>query len=126
MNNYSFSKQERILYRNDFQKLLSEGKSVYVYPFRCLYLWKEADVFSGRIAVSVSKKKFKRAVDRNRIKRLIRESYRLEKHILYQKHADSKQSIDMLIIYTGTKIYSFSMIKEHIIELINKIIIRSS
>jgi ribonuclease P protein component len=126
MHNYSFSKQERIYYRNDFQKLLSEGKSFYLYPFKCIYLWKEATAFSGKIAISVSKKKFKRAVDRNKIKRLIRESYRLEKHILYQEYASSKQSIDLLIIYTGTKIYSFRVIEKQIIELINKIIKKSS
>jgi ribonuclease P protein component len=126
MKNYSFSKQERIYYRNDFQRLLSEGESFYVYPFKCVYLWKEASVFTGRIAVSVSKKRFKRAVDRNKIKRLIRESYRLEKHALYQKYADSKQSIDILIIYIGTEIFSFSGFNEQTIELINKIIKKSN
>jgi ribonuclease P protein component len=125
MNSYSFSKQERIYYRSDFQKLLSEGKSFYLYPFKCIYLWKEATAFSGKIAISVSKKKFKRAVDRNKIKRLIRECYRLEKHILYQEYANSQQSIDILIIYTGTKIYSFHVMKNQIIELINKIINRT-
>jgi ribonuclease P protein component len=126
MNNYSFPKRERIHYRNDFHRLLSEGESFSLYPFRCIYLWKDATAFSGRIAISASKRKFKRAVDRNKIKRLIRESYRLEKHILYQNYADNKQSIDMLIIYTGTKIHSFRMIREHIILLINKIIKRST
>ncbi|MDR0606140.1 MAG: ribonuclease P protein component [Bacteroidales bacterium] len=126
MNNYSFSKQERIYYRNDFQKLFSKGEYFYLYPFKCIYLWKEATAFSGKIAISVSKRKFKKAVDRNKIKRLIRESYRLKKHILYQEYANSKQSIDIFIIYTGTKIYSFRMIEEHFIELINKIIKKSS
>ncbi|MDR1182404.1 MAG: ribonuclease P protein component [Bacteroidales bacterium] len=125
MKNYSFSKQERIYHRDDFQKLLAEGKSFYHYPFRCIYLWKEATVFSGRIAVSVSKKKFKNAVDRNKIKRLIRENYRLEKHILYQEYADSTQSVDILIIYIGTKICSFCIFKTQIIELINKMISKS-
>ncbi len=122
MKNCSFSKQERICNRNDFQKLLSEGKSLYCYPFRYIYLWKEATSFSARIAISVSKKKFKRAVDRNKIKRLIRESYRLEKEILYQKYAGNAQSIDILIIYTETKKISFHFIRKRIIELINKII----
>jgi ribonuclease P protein component len=125
MKNYSFSKQERIYRRNDFRKLLTEGKSFYHYPFKCIYLWKEATVFSGRIAISVSKKKFKNAVDRNKIKRLIRENYRLEKHVLYQEYVDSKQSVDILIIYIGTKIHSFSIFKIQIIELINKMIKKS-
>jgi len=121
MRRHSFSKQERLCNRNDFQKLFSEGKSFYSYPFRCIYLWKDATDFSAKIAVSVSKKKFKRAVDRNKIKRLIRESYRLEKEILYQKHADIPKNLDILIIYSETKILPFSFVQKKVIELINKI-----
>lgn len=120
MKNYSFSKQERVCNRDDFQKLISEGKSFYSYPFRCIYLWKDGSNFSARIAVSVSKKKFKRAVDRNKIKRLIRENYRLEKGILYQKYADTPKSIDILLIYTETKIVAFSVLKKRMIELMIK------
>jgi len=122
MKQYTFSKRERLCGRDDFQKLFSEGKSFYCYPFKCVYLWKEAERFSARVAVAVSKKKFKHAVDRNKIKRLIRESYRLEKGILYQKYNDIPQSIDMLIIYTETKICSFSLTQKKLIELINKTI----
>ena len=122
MKQYAFSKRERLCSRDDFQKLLSEGKSFYSYPFKCVYLWKEAEDFSAKIAIAVSKKKFKNAVDRNKIKRLIRESYRLEKGILYQKYNNTPQNIDILIIYTETKIRSFSLTKKKTIELINNII----
>ena len=121
MNKYTFPKQERLCNRNDFQKLFSEGESAYVYPFKCVYLWKDDVSFSARIAVSVSKKKFKHAVDRNKIKRLIKENYRLEKEILYQKYADTPQSLDMLIIYIETKIFSFYFLKKKIIKLMNEI-----
>ena len=122
MKNHSFSKRERLCGRNDFQKLFSEGKSFYCYPFRCIYLWKNAADFSARIAVSVSKKKFKRAVDRNKIKRLVRESYRLEKEILYQKYADTSNNIyiDILIVYTETKILPFSFIRKKMIASLQK------
>ena len=122
MKKYSFSKQERICNRNDFQKLLSDGQSLFCYPFRCMYSWNETTSFSARIAVSVSKRRIRKAVDRNRIKRLIRESYRLEKEILYQKHNNTAQSMDMLIIYAETKIFSFYFIRKKIIELINRLI----
>ena len=118
---HSFSKQERVCNRDDFKKLLSEGESFYCYPFRCAYLWRETTCFSARIAISVSKKKFKHAVDRNRIKRLIRESYRLEKEVLYQECINISQNVDILIIYTETKIHSFNFTRKKIIELINKI-----
>ena len=118
----TFSKQERLCRRDDFQKLFSEGKSFYCYPFKCIYLWKEADCFSAKMAISASKKKFKHAVDRNKIKRLIRENYRLKKELLYQKFADMPQSIDFILIYTETKIFTFSFFEKKIIELIIKII----
>jgi ribonuclease P protein component len=82
---------------------------------------RESDEFSARIAISVSKKKFKRAVDRNRIKRIVKENYRLEKEILYQKYTDTSKQIDMLIIYTETKILPFSFVQKKIIELLNRI-----
>jgi ribonuclease P protein component len=121
MKNHSFSKQERLCNRNDFQKLFLEGKSFYCYPFRCIYLLGDAANFSAKIAISVSKKKFKRAVDRNKIKRLIRESYRLKKEILYQKYADTPMCIDMIIIYTEVKILPFPFVRKKVIELINRI-----
>ena len=121
MKKHSFSKQERVCNRNDFQKLFSEGKSFYSYPFRCIYLWNETTYFSARIAVLVSKKKFKRAVDRNKIKRLIRESYRLKKEILYQKYAEIPKNLDIIIIYSETKILPFSFVQKKVIELINKV-----
>ena len=120
--NQTFPKHERLHGRNAFQKLFSEGKVFYCYPFKCVYLWGEGENFSAKMAVSVSKKKFKRAVDRNRIKRLIKESYRLEKAILFQNYENIPKNLDLIIIYTETKIHSFSFINKKVIELINKII----
>jgi ribonuclease P protein component len=122
MKDYCFSKQERLCKRNDFQVLLTEGQSVYVYPFRCVYLWKESSAFLVRIAVAASKKKFKRSVDRNKIKRLVREGYRLEKQLLYQQYKEKYQNLDLLIIYTETKIFPFSVFRRSISNLINKLI----
>jgi len=122
MKQFGFSKQERICKRNDFHELLSDGQSIYCYPFRCVYLWRDSSSFSVRVAVSVSRRRFKHAVDRNKVKRLVRESYRLEKHQLYQHYADCNQSLDIIIIYTDTKILSFSLFRKSFIKLINKLI----
>jgi ribonuclease P protein component len=122
MKQYGFSKQERICKRDDFQIILTKGKSVYHYPFRCIYMWEDSSFFSAKIAVSVSRRRFKHAVDRNRIKRLVRESYRLNKHILYQYYADCNKSLNLLIIYTDTKIFPFSFIEKKFIGLTNKLI----
>ena len=126
MKQFGFSKQERICKRDDFHEILSKGQSVYCYPFRCIYLWRDADSFSMRVAISVSRKRFKHAVDRNKVKRLIRENYRLEKHQFYQHYADCHQSLDILIIYTDTKILSFSLFQKFFIKLIDKLIKKNS
>ena len=102
-----FSKQERICRKNDFNFLFSNGKSFFSYPFRCVFCEKESAEFLVRIAISVSKKKFKRAADRNRIKRLMREAYRLEKHYLYNRMQAQPITLDMLIIYTENKILDY-------------------
>jgi len=123
MKTQGFSKQERICRRNDFNLLFSEGKSFFSYPFRCIFLQKASDEFAARIAISVSKKKFKRAVDRNRIKRLMREAYRLEKHTLYDRTQEQTASLDMLIIYTENKLLEYKPIRDGMRVLLKKMLL---
>lgn len=75
---FSFSKDERLCSRKTIDKLFAEGKGFTIFPLRILHLPQEAN----QILVSVSKRHFKRAIDRNTIKRRIREGYRLNKHLL--------------------------------------------
>ncbi|MDR0368237.1 MAG: ribonuclease P protein component [Bacteroidales bacterium] len=121
MKQYGFSKQERLCKRDDFQTVLTKGKSVYSFPFRCVYLWEESPDFSARIAISVSRKRFKHAVDRNRVKRLVRESYRLNKHTLYHRFAGEHKKLNMLIVYTDTGLFSFSSTQKKFVALIKKL-----
>ncbi|MCL2131416.1 MAG: ribonuclease P protein component [Lentimicrobiaceae bacterium] len=120
MKEKGFSKQERICKRNDFNFLLSDGESFFSYPFRCVFYGKKAEESLVRIAVSVSKKKFKLAADRNRIKRLIREAYRLEKQHLYNLLQEQPTALDMLIIYTEKKILDHKQIKNGMQILLKK------
>ena len=121
MKERGFSKQERICKRNDFNFLFSDGKSFFSYPFRCVFSEKNADVSLVRIAVTVSKKKFKLATDRNRIKRLIREAYRLEKQQLYNLMQEQPTALDMLIIYTEKQILDQKQIRNGMRILLKKL-----
>ena len=80
---FSYPKKEKLKSQKRIEQLFSEGKSVNAYPLRMVYLKSD---FNGnttfKTGVTVSKRNFKKAVDRNRIKRLLREAYRLNKVIL--------------------------------------------
>jgi len=117
-----FAKQERICNRNDFNLLFSDGESVFSYPFRCVFCKKESDKVLVRLAVSISKKKFKLATDRNRIKRRIREAYRLEKQELYHFIPKSSITLDILIIYTENKILNYPQFRKGIQGMIKKVL----
>ncbi len=80
---YTFGKEERLKSKKLIEKLYKKGTSIKEFPLRMVFL--EADDSSNflvKVGVSVSKQNFKLAVKRNRIKRLIRETYRLQKKIV--------------------------------------------
>lgn len=77
---HSFKKEERLCNIKLIEKLFSNGSSFLVYPFRIIWLSEDSSSnFPVQVLISVPKRKFKRAVDRNLIKRRIREVYRLQK-----------------------------------------------
>lgn len=81
---YTLGKEERLKSRKLIERLYEEKNSVKVFPLRMIFLQtKHTSDFPAQVGVSVSKRNFKSAVDRNRIKRLMRESYRLQKEIVY-------------------------------------------
>ncbi|MBC7438962.1 MAG: ribonuclease P protein component [Flavobacterium sp.] len=80
---FSYPKNEKLKSKNTIDLLFSEGKSVAKFPLRLVFV--PIDLDNGeklKMGVSVSKKHFKKAVDRNYFKRILRETYRLNKHLL--------------------------------------------
>ena len=99
----TFSKDERLKSRKLINNLFDRGKIIHHFPFKVLYqiTKNENDNFPAKIAISVSKKNFKRAVDRNYIKRKIKETYRQNKHLLYEELDKIDQKLYFFVIYTA-------------------------
>jgi ribonuclease P protein component len=80
----TLGKEERLKSKKLIEKLYSEGNSVKIFPLRMMYVQAlHTSDFPCQVGVSVAKRNFKRAPDRNRLKRLMRETYRLQKEIVY-------------------------------------------
>ena len=94
MDRPTFSKRERIVSRTLMERLFSKGdsQSASAYPLRMVYIIKERQEGEEpvEVLVSVSKRHFKRAVKRNRVKRQIREAYRHQKHLLISRIPEGK------------------------------------
>ncbi len=112
---FTYTKQEKLKKRTLLKELFENGKARTVFPIRMIYLKKEhLGDFPIQASVSVSKRNFKRAVDRNRIKRLMREAYRLNKHFLYE-NLENKYII--MFIYLSKKEESFPYIEKKFKQL---------
>ena len=120
-HDYSFPKKERISSKKIIDALFSKGASFYIYPYMVKYLPDhEEDSDCHKVLISVSKKRFKRAVDRNRIKRLIKEGYRLQKPHHLSTSTQGKYWL-IAYIYVGKKIHSFDLIEKKLIESFHRL-----
>ena len=111
-------KFERLSSKKQIQTLFTEGKSFNVPPFAVRYTkLADQELNSHQILVSVSKRNFKRAVDRNRIKRQIREAYRLNKHLL----TEQSDKYAIAYIYTFKKMIPYKALENKLIDCLSRL-----
>jgi ribonuclease P protein component len=108
---FRFTKAERLKSRKQIDKLFADGKAFSVFPVRTIYQFTPAEQGSLQVGVTASKRYFKRAVDRNRLKRLMREAYRLQKEELFFQVKEVKKSGSVFFIYTDKTIADFETVK---------------
>ena len=116
--NFTYSKAEKLKSKTTIDLLFSKGKSVSKYPLRLVYI--EGDFGEGiaiKMGVSVSKKHFKKAVDRNYFKRVLRETYRLNKHLLLDNLA---MPFSFMFLYQSKDRLPFEEINKKTIQLFDK------
>ncbi|MNK79978.1 ribonuclease P [compost metagenome] len=114
---YTFRKEERLCSRKHLDLLFKNGSSFLLYPFRVSYLFidQPADV-PAQVVINVPKKRYKRAVDRNLLKRRIREAYRLNKqNQLYLPLPTDKGLLLLSIQFVGKDKYAFAFIEKKLI-----------
>ncbi|MDR2222679.1 MAG: ribonuclease P protein component [Flavobacteriaceae bacterium] len=118
--NIKYPKKEKLKSKIVISELFTSGKTVSKYPLRMVYVpITNTDDVPLKTGVSVSKRYFKKAVDRNYFKRLLREAYRLNKQLLLD-HTDEQYAI--MLFYQSKDRLSFQEVNEKMIKLFEKFI----
>ena len=118
---FGLSKSERLKSRKQIDLLFAGGKGFSVFPIRVTYLFLEGGDSGAKMGVTVSKRNFKKATDRNRVKRLLRETYRLQKEELLATVQAKEKSAAVFFIYTGKTIASFEEVKGAMAKCLRKL-----
>ena len=120
----TLSKKERIVSNLLIETLFGQGnsESLAAYPIRVIYtqIEQQQNCAPVQILISVPKKRFKHAVDRNRVKRQVREAYRHHKQLLYNKVEEGKQLL-VAFVWLSDKHMPSSEVEKKIKMLLEKI-----
>lgn len=120
---HTLGKLERLKSRKLIGRLYAEGNSVKAFPLRMMYLQTvHTSGFPAQVGVSVAKRNFKKAPDRNRLKRLMRETYRLQKEIVYD-HLENPYVF--MISYIGREEYPYDELFIKMNKLLNLFILET-
>ncbi len=118
----TFNKPQKLKSTKLIDQLFVDGKALHVFPVKVLYRLSGSPVVPLQATVSVSKRSFKKAVDRNRVKRLLREAYRLQKQPLLDKLLMGNRQMVLFFIYTGKELPNYELVKNAMAAVLNKLV----
>lgn len=121
---YTLQAIERLKLRKQIETLFQTGEAFSVFPLRVVYslnLLTATEISPVRAGFSIPKKRIKKAVNRNRVRRLLREAWRLQKHALYQS-IPTGQQLHCFLIFTGNEKLTFEEAKTAVKKLTDKLI----
>jgi ribonuclease P protein component len=124
---FTLGKDQRLKSRKRIERIFREGKSINVFPYRVYYMMGDGYAPGGaayalQAGFGASSRHFKKAVDRNRIKRLTREAYRLNKGGLGQVVEQRKLHLSLFFIYTGKELPDHRLVSGKIAVALEKIV----
>jgi ribonuclease P protein component len=116
--NYQLPKSERLHAEKSIKELFNEGSSFFLFPFKVQFFVKKGvQAGTPQVLFSVSKRKLKKAVDRNFVKRRIKEAYRLNKHLVSLENIE----LNLGLVYVAGNLMEFSEIQAKIIPCLKKL-----
>ena len=118
---FTLGSNERLKSRKQIEQLFVEGKKFTLAPFRIHYIFSGPGNPTLQFGTGVSNKNFKKAIDRNRIKRLTREAWRLQKELLQKKLKDQGKRMNVFFIYTGKELPEYKTISEVMERILEKV-----
>lgn len=109
---FSYNKKEKLKSKKQLNKLFANSKSFVVFPIKVFYVLNEEQNNIIKTGVGVSSRHFKKAVQRNRVKRLLREAYRLEKQPLHIYLNNNKKQLALFLLFIDKELPQYILLKE--------------
>lgn len=122
-NLYSYSRAEKLKGRKAAELVFKKGSSFLVFPVKVFFipeLPNQSAILNA--GVGTGSRNFKKAVDRNRIKRLLRETFRMEKHILQNHLIEQNKQMGIFLLYIGKELPDLNFLKKKMPIIVQKLI----
>ncbi len=119
---HTFPKHERLKSKKALQQLFTKGSSLFVFPYKVFYLKsEEPQTTYPQVVFSVSKKNFKKSVDRHRVQRLSREAYRLNKALLMKEGVIVNNIQTIGFVFVGKELPEYKFVEKKLISLLGRL-----
>lgn len=123
---YTYGKKDKLKSRKQIEALFATGLSLSVFPIKVFYIRPSENEVLLQAGVGVSARNFKKAVDRNRIKRLLREAYRLQKAELETLVQSTEQPLALFLLYVGKEMPDQALITDKMRKALGKLVTQLS
>lgn len=127
MTSYSFSRKEHLKSRKQIALLFQSGKTAKAYPIKCLFMLTDSTSVEAlhevplKAAFTIPKRNFRKAVHRNRIKRQIIETFRLNRNVLNVVLEKKDKKIEMMFVFMGNMPVSYEKLTSSMKKIIDKV-----